>query len=115
MKHQWKMDNLGKPDEWAWEYEFHNGVYCERCGKTVCVHCDPDWELMDDCMEFPKPKPKTNADRIRAMSDEELRDFLQSKVWLCETHKLCDTCTMYDDERGCLSLKEWLKRPAEEE
>jgi hypothetical protein len=58
-------------------------------------------------------KVLTNADRIRAMSDEELRDFLQSKVWLCETHKLCDTCTMYDDERGCLSLKEWLKQPAE--
>ena len=59
--------------------------------------------------------PLTNADRIRAMSDEELRDFLQSKVWLCETHKLCDTCTMYDDERGCLSVLEWLKQPAEQQ
>jgi hypothetical protein len=105
MKHQWKMDNLGKPDEWAWEYEFHNGVYCERCGKTVCVHCDPDWELMDDCMEFPKPKPKTNADRIRAMSDEELAYWVMCPYDDVEP----DSCP-----KGCMKCTlEWLKQPAE--
>ena len=59
-------------------------------------------------------QPQTNADRIRAMSDMELRDFLQSRVWLCETHKLCDGCPLYSEEKGCLSTLEWLQQPAEE-
>ena len=75
MKHKWRLDENGKPDEWAWESGFHNGVYCECCGKTVCIHCDPDWELMDDCPGDTR-KPKTNADRIRAMTDEELAKML---------------------------------------
>ena len=61
-------------------------------------------------------KPKTNADRIRAMSDEELAEFL------CD-FRGCDT-----DENTCIGCKgeqycraghagttEWLKQPAEEE
>lgn len=98
MKHQWKLDKNGKPDEWAWEYEFHNGVYCKRCGKTVCIHCDPDWEQMDDCEEPPKPKPKTNADRIRAMTDEELAD------WVARTQIA-----------NIAEALEWLQQPAEGE
>jgi hypothetical protein len=55
-------------------------------------------------------KPQTNADRIRAMSDEELADFLR----LDGCHKIkgdnricngwCDECVL-----------EWLKQPAEED
>ena len=74
MKHKWKLRQDGTPDVWAWESEFHNGVYCERCGKTVCIHCHDDWEEMDDCVEN-KTKLQTNADRIRVMSDEELGRF----------------------------------------
>ena len=52
-------------------------------------------------------KPKTNADRIRAMSDEELAEFISNCG--CPDHARsckasCKGCTM-----------EWLKQPAEEE
>ena len=60
-------------------------------------------------------KPMTNADRIRAMSDEELCDFLHKKTWLCESHQLCVDCPKYHKEKGCLSTDEWLKQPAEVE
>ena len=59
-----------------------------------------------------KPKEQTNADRIRAMSDEELCDFLGQ-------YKFCDIC-----EEGCEActyngdcdkrLMDWLKQPAED-
>lgn len=50
--------------------------------------------------------PLTNADRIRAMSDEELADFISACG--CPDHardckESCKDCTM-----------EWLKQPAEE-
>ena len=43
-----------------------------------------------------KPNPMTNADRIRAMSDEELAEFL---------------IDLADD--GNLRIREWLQQPAE--
>lgn len=49
-KHKWKKNDLGEPDEWAWEYEFHNGVECEVCGETVCVHCEPDYMDLECCI-----------------------------------------------------------------
>lgn len=83
-----------------------NDGYCQKFSDNeVQAWC------VDGPCEYEQP---SNADRIRAMSDEELRDFLQSRVWICETHKLCDTCPMYDEEKGCLSMLEWLKQPAEE-
>jgi hypothetical protein len=59
-------------------------------------------------------KPKTNADRIRAMSDEELAKFIghnslcnqiqnDNGAW-CEEQSVCEGC-----------LVEWLKQPAEED
>ena len=57
---------------------------------------------------------KTNADRIRAMSDEELAEFLDGKEWDCSTYKLCDQCPLYDKEKVCLSTEEWLQQPAED-
>lgn len=50
-KHVWKKDKNCKPDEWAWEHEFHNGVYCTLCYTHRCVHCEPDWEMLEDCRE----------------------------------------------------------------
>ena len=62
----------------------------------------------------------TNADRIRAMSDEELAKFLEC-FGLChyctEHHRLSDLRIYADEkcdemcEQHCL---EWLKQPAEE-
>lgn len=62
---------------------------------------------------------QTNADRIRAMSDEELAEFL------CGVYD-DDTCGVYQDECGKFingtiiidydenAILEWLKQPAEE-
>ena len=47
-----------------------------------------------------KPKPMTNADRIRAMSDEELAKLL------------CCTGWRMIEQKECL---EWLQQPAEED
>lgn len=47
---------------------------------------------------------KTNADRIRAMSDNELKEFLCS-ILKCEFCKFEGFC-------GC-ELLEWLQQPAE--
>lgn len=58
-------------------------------------------------------KPQTNADRIRAMSDEELARFLAENEWECETYNDCSKCPRMTDD-GCISLSKWLKQPAEE-
>ena len=47
-----------------------------------------------------KKEPKTNADRIRAMSDEELAKEMRSHAFVLAT------CS----EKACL---EWLQSPAE--
>ena len=59
--------------------------------------------------ETEKQKIKTNADRIRAMSDEELAEFLQDAKFYCQRN--CEKCL-----RGtaCISMLQWLKQPAEE-
>ena len=52
----------------------------------------------------PRPTPKTNADRIRAMSDEELAD-----VVVCPHTGKWDLCR--DNCKKC--RLEWLKKPAD--
>lgn len=52
------------------------------------------------CLDYPKPyKAQTNADRIRAMSDEELAEFLDQIAYARETpwsipfqKKICNNC-----------------------
>lgn len=60
-------------------------------------------------LDYPKPyKAKTNADCIRAMSDEELAhlltDFSNNGVWITEIGR-----------KGCYqTIADWLQQPAEE-
>ena len=57
-------------------------------------------------MDYPNLcKPYTNADRIRSMSDEELKKFI------CSMFK-CDFCDFELGER--CGLLNWLQMPAEE-
>ena len=53
---------------------------------------------------YTEDKPKTNADRIRAMRDEELKEFICSILQ-------CKFCK-FEGFGGC-ELLEWLKQPAE--
>ena len=53
---------------------------CRNCVNFKSEWCEkvndsPDPDLERDCQYF---KQKTNADRIRAMTDEELAEFLES-------------------------------------
>lgn len=54
-------------------------VVCKKCNNLVNDWCEkvidsPDPDMQGDCQYFWE---KTNADRIRAMSDEELADVLR--------------------------------------
>lgn len=78
--------------------------------KYPCCNCVSACDRPPDKWEA---KPMTNADRIRAMSDDELVDFI---------------CSVYDDDdtfgkfiEGYVipcynedSIKEWLQKPAED-
>lgn len=60
-------------------------------------------------LENIEKKPTTNADRIRAMSDEELAKFLDTRIAGCP-----------DPARNCRAsctdcILDWLKRPMEGE
>lgn len=48
-KHKWKRNENGEIDDWAWDFAYCNGVVCEACGKTVCVHCNPNYDDLEDC------------------------------------------------------------------
>ena len=74
-------------------------VVCKKCNNLVNDWCEkvidsPDQDMQRDCRYFCE---KTNADRIRSMSDEELEEFLIDLA----------------DDRN-LRIREWLKQPAEE-
>lgn len=88
------------------------GIKCKNCKNLVNAWCDvkcdsPDPELVRDCIGF---EQMTNGDRIRAMSDEELVDFIldkrengtcfNNKCYHNDPNKGCDDCTL-----------EWLKQP----
>lgn len=64
-------------------------------------------------------KPKTNADKIRAMTDEKLATFLESFGCChnCSEHHRLGGVRFYSDEKcdeQCQThLMDWLKQPAE--
>ena len=51
----------------------------------------------------------TNADKIRAMSDEELAAFLN----MCESMGYEDSSIAIDSSGHCMDMLEWLRRPSE--
>ena len=71
-------------------------------------------------LDYPKPyKPQTNADRIRAMSNEELANWLARTQYanMMEAAEIFGTKlpfkeeTLKGSEKECL---EWLQQPADE-
>ena len=59
----------------------------------------------------PPTQPQTNADRIRAMSDEELCRWLLQFVIDCAEKTTGEECEFEDGSEE--ELQEWLKQPAE--
>ena len=99
-----------------------NGYYL-KCSSDCpndgfCDDCEKLFNAIDRLGEYEdkaEQKPKTNADRIRAMSDAELA------IWLCDTCVCSECCT------ACIAKPpkcpgesegawyEWLQQPAEGE
>ena len=69
--------------------------------KVTATECEP-------------PKPMTNADRFRSMTDEELAIFIN------RVKEPCDWCHLMDTEGACTETlcddarEKWLKQPCEE-
>ena len=90
-------------------------VVCKKCNNLVNDWCEkvidsPDPDMQRDCRYFCE---KTNADRIRAMSDEELNDLF---------HDIYDSGAYDAVSYGCGHqtnsfewTMDWLQQPAEGE
>ena len=51
-------------------------VDCKICEHPYCQYAGEQRGFVINCTNYmPRQKPQTNADRIRAMSDEELAEF----------------------------------------
>ena len=95
-------------------------VVCKKCNNLVNGWCEkvidsPDPDMQRDCQHF---REKTNADSIRAMSDEELAGLIRV-IYMSEECPLCtlecETCFFKEVCAGTYFGKEieWLKQPAE--
>ena len=77
---------------------------------TIDVETEEDFEFIKNAVAFyqkhidEQEKPMTNADRIRAMSDEELANMVK-----CHRVDIWDRC-----KNDCFVCRlEWLQQPAE--
>ena len=90
---------------------------CKTCRHNYKTKdCEPRCNMM--CDGISDYKPKTNADRIRSMSDEELAEFLE-EFEVCTHCKYADgiRCTFENPcTHGFASAMayEWLKSEAKE-
>ena len=99
--------------------------YCASCNHYDCEpHLEPCVSCRRPYIGEPtkfKAKPQTNADRIRAMSDAELAQFLAERSVNESTVQLLDkdndlTAVQIEAIRHRIycALIQWLKQPAEE-
>ena len=78
-------------------------VDCRTC-KTDCVRADGNYGYTF-CDKYTHP-PMTNADRIRAMSDEELARF-----FIGDSPNYCHTGLCLDGETCVGCFLKWLQQP----
>ena len=82
-----------------------------QAGSPVDVAIDTAIEALKETAK----KPKTNGDRIRQMTDEELSVFLGGIADNC-SYNTCDNCPMYgacDDVP--ISRDKWIKQEVSED
>ena len=87
-------------------------VVCKKCNNLVNDWCEkvidsPDQDMQRDCQYFCE---KTNAQKIRSMSDEELADMLW-KTGRNYRAVCADPVVDYNEHRDHLIA--WLQHPAE--
>lgn len=89
---------------------------CHNCAcDPVCNHTWNGWETCGNWIQKPE-KPLSNADRIRAMSDEELAEFLS------DFKDCAKDCLVGKGVKDCSgicatseTLRMWLQQPEEED
>ena len=83
------------------------GNYAEPFNYVYCTYYKHIISIVRGCGNG-KPKQKTNADRIRAMSDEELAKFFDSEACL---FPWCDMSCGDVEETPCRQcILKWLKQ-----
>lgn len=87
---------------------------CDKC--VYKTFCNLGIEtIITGCSRFKLKKPLTNADRIRAMSDEELAEWMaiNTDCFYCKI-KNKNICSL--DEGTCTEeWRFWLKSPVEQD
>lgn len=74
-------------------------------GRQICLICERE----NDVQQI--PPVKTNGDRIRAMTDEEIVAFIDRITECCSDGWMCDECPLRD-AGGCSNkdLLAWMKK-----
>ena len=96
-------------------------IKCLMNGTEVNYPCSPACALFGDCVTAfesqKKVNVRTNADRIRAMSDEELATFISEIADECERNTECNQHCYGCDIEYCVreSCLKWLQQLAEED
>lgn len=91
------------------------GSICNKCNHRA--YCDMSDEHNNDnatikgCYLYSEQKAKTNADRIRSMTDEELLNWINGIPSACMDFDNESRCTLFDTCREC--WLEWLKQECE--
>ena len=86
---------------------------CKHRVMDKCKKYDRPCIFNTDCFEPEEEKRMTNADLIRAMTDEELG------VWICKHALSCGCCVGVElcrsDDGIANGAVKWLQQPAEED
>ena len=52
-EHDWKTNEKGELDDFAWDQEYCNGPMCKRCYYAFCIHCEPNgWDKKPCIVDF---------------------------------------------------------------
>ena len=52
-EHDWKTNEKGEVDDFAWGQEYCNGPMCKRCYYAFCIHCEPNgWDKKPCIVDF---------------------------------------------------------------
>lgn len=85
-----------------------------ECGNGKCYAKRYGLFSEKTCPNFVEPKPVTNGDRLRAMTDEELASYLDD-VWYGfeELPGMCDVCESHTVQKCSECWLDWLQQGAE--
>jgi hypothetical protein len=89
---------------------FELGFRPSICGLTAELANLPD--NMDFIVQYRVPQPKTNADRIRSMTDEELAEWLAAHN---ERSAVCPNFGAHGCQASCIQCwLKWLRQEADD-